>query len=129
MANRFFSCPVEEDRVWQMLSYIELNPVRAGIRKHAWDWEWSSAKAHVTGLDPTGLLDMELWRRHFDGAGWRDYLQRMAEESTFATRIRKATTTGRFFGSEATARRLELEQGLTILPRKRGRKPKAHPGR
>ena len=29
--NRFFSCPVEEDRVWEVLAYVELNPVRANM--------------------------------------------------------------------------------------------------
>jgi len=42
--SRFFSCPVEEDRVWGVLGYIELNPVRAHMVEHAWDWEWSSAR-------------------------------------------------------------------------------------
>jgi putative transposase len=122
--NRFFSCPVEEDRVWGVLSYIELNPVRAQMVENAWDWEWSSAQAHVTGVDPTGLLDMDPWRKHFDSAEWRNYLVQMAAERSLAARIRKATATGRFLGSNATARRLELELGRTLLPKKRGRKPK-----
>ncbi len=122
--NRFFSCPVEKDRVWGMLSYIELNPLRAGLVEYAWDWEWSSARAHVAGVDPSGLLDMELWRNHFDAARWKAYLEQMAAERTLAARLRKATTAGRFFGSEATARQLEQELGYALLPRRRGRKPK-----
>ena len=122
--NRFFSCPVEQDRVGGVLSYIELNPDRAKMVENAWDWEWSSARAHVTGVDPTGLLAMDPWRKHFDGAQWRNYLVQMAAERSSADCIRKATATGRFLGSTATARRLELELGRPLLPKKRGRKPK-----
>jgi len=122
--SRFFSCPVEEDRVWGVLGYIELNPVRAHMVEHAWDWEWSSARAHVTGVDPSGLLEMDFWRKHFDGAAWRDYLEKMAADRSLTERIRKATARGRFFGSEVTARLLEVQLGREILPKKPGRKPK-----
>ncbi len=124
--SRFYSCPVEEDRVWGVLSHIELNPVRAQMVANAWDWEWSSARAHVTGVDPSGLLDMDLWRKHFDGAAWRDYLEKMAAEKSLADRIRKATARGRYFGSDATARLLEVQLGREVLPKKRGRKPKGY---
>ncbi|HYK88399.1 MAG TPA: hypothetical protein VE398_06495, partial [Acidobacteriota bacterium] len=117
-----FSCPVEEDRVWSVLGYIELNPIRAQMVENAWDWEWSSARAHITGEDPTGLLDMDFWREHFDGAAWREYLEKMAKEKSLADRIRKATARGRFFGSDETARQLEVQLGREILPKKRGRK-------
>jgi putative transposase len=120
--NRFFSCPVEEDRVWSMLAYIELNPVRAGMVVNAWDWAWSSAQAHVTGSDPTGLLNMGFWRRQFTAEGWKRYLEGMAAEKAMNARIRSATATGRLLGSDATARRLEQELGRPLLPRRRGRK-------
>ncbi len=94
--------------------------------EHAWDWEWSSARAHVTGVDPSGLLDMDFWRKHFDGAAWRHYLEQMAAEKSLADRIRKATARGRFFGSEAAARLLEVQLGKEILPKKRGRKPSSN---
>ncbi len=123
---RFYSCPVENDRRWGLFGYIELNPVRAQMVEHAWDWEWSSARAHVTGVDPSGLLDMDFWRKHFDGAAWRDFLEQMAAEKSLVDRIRKATARGRFFGSDATARLLEEQLGREILPKKRGRKPKGY---
>ena len=69
--NRFFSCPLDEDHFWEALRYVELNPVRAGLVRNAWEWPWSSARAHVTGIDETGLLNMDLWRTRFDGNRWR----------------------------------------------------------
>jgi hypothetical protein len=31
--------------------------------------------AHVTGIDPTGLLDMDLWRKRFTGDEWKAFFQ------------------------------------------------------
>lgn len=122
--ERFFSCPVEDERIWQVLGYIELNPVRVRLVANAWDWEWSSARAHVTGVDSSGLLEMGLWRKNFDGAGWKNYLEQMARDQSLSDRIRKATATGRLLGNDATAVLLEKELGRPILPMSRGRKPK-----
>ncbi|MBI4559227.1 MAG: transposase, partial [Candidatus Hydrogenedentes bacterium] len=36
--NRFFSCPMDEDYAWHGLAYVELNPVRAGRVRKAWEW-------------------------------------------------------------------------------------------
>ena len=30
--NRYYSCPMEPARVWSVVRYVELNPVRAGWR-------------------------------------------------------------------------------------------------
>ena len=65
--DRFFSCPLEDDHFWQALRHVELNPVRAGLVKYAWEWPWSSAMAHVTGIGHAALLDMDIWRRRFTG--------------------------------------------------------------
>jgi putative transposase len=121
--NRFFSCPVEEEAVWEVLSYIELNRVRAGLVDKAWEWEWCSATAHVTGVDRSGLLDMHLWQKHFDGATWKQFLEDALARKQILHRIRTATAVGRLFGSAEAAKRLEQQLGRLILPRKRGRKP------
>jgi len=61
--NRFYSCPVEPGRIWEVLAYVELNPVRARLVDKAHEWKWSSAQAHVSGIDGSGLLDMTLWQQ------------------------------------------------------------------
>ncbi len=127
--SRFFSCPVEEDRVWQVLSYVELNPVRAQMVEHAWEWEWSSTQAHVNGCDPSGPLDMNYWRRNFDAVTWKTFLKQAVADRAGRAQIRRATTRGFFLGSEVTAHKLEQELGIQLLPRRRGRKrrPRATP--
>jgi putative transposase len=115
---------VEEYRIWDVLDYVESNPVRACMVKHAWEWEWASSQAHVTGHDSSGLLDMEIWRRIFTAEKWRDYLEREKKDGSIAAIIRRATMKGHFLGKDETALRLEKELGKQLLPRKRGRKPK-----
>jgi putative transposase len=120
--SRFYSCPVEGDRVWEVMAYIELNPVRAGLVKDPCEWEWSSARAHCCGIDPTGLLDMELWRKTYNPATWRQYLDFMASQVSLQNRIRQATRQGKFLGSEEAALRAEQEFGIRIIRPRRGRK-------
>jgi putative transposase len=105
--GRFFSCPVYDP--WEVLAYVELNPVRAGIVEDPYDWEWSSARAHLTGEDQSGLLDMDLWHKHFDPRSWQEYLNQAVSNIKVNDRIRKATTAGRFCGPEEIAKKLERE--------------------
>jgi putative transposase len=113
--GRYFSCPVHD--IWEVLAYVELNPVRAGIVENASDWEWSSARAHLTGVDRSGLLGMDFWRRHFDPCSWREYLKQAASRTDIHDRIRKATTAGRFYGPEEIAKKFELEYRKPIRSR------------
>ncbi|MBZ5555081.1 MAG: transposase [Acidobacteriia bacterium] len=93
--NRFFSCPLEPPDLWSALCYIERNPVRARMVKQAWDYPWSSARAHVTGHDPSGLLSMDLWQAAFTPAEWRKMLE-TPEEPGMLTDITNATRHGRY---------------------------------
>jgi putative transposase len=120
--NRFFSTPLDEDHFWKALRYIELNPVRAGLVRNAWDWPWSSARAHVTGIDETGLLTLDCWRSRFDGDSWKVFLEEGLASKAEIDRIRLATRTGRPLGSEDFLERLEALTGRLLLPRKRGPK-------
>ena len=45
--GRFFSCLLDDTHLYRAIRYVENNPVRAGIVKKAWEYEWSSAKDHV----------------------------------------------------------------------------------
>jgi putative transposase len=122
--NRFFSCPVEENRVGQLLRYVELNPVRARIVENPYEWEWSSAQAHLAGRDASGLLDMTHWQRAFHDVKWEKLLARAADDELVCAEIRKITAKGYLLGSDETALRLEREMGIRLLPRKPGRPPR-----
>ena len=53
--NRFYSCALEDARVFDVLGYVELNPVRAGMVKKAWEYGWSSAAAWATQEIPASI--------------------------------------------------------------------------
>ena len=60
--NRFYSAPVGREHLVQALRYVDLNPVRARLVESASEYPWSSERAHISGRDGWGLLDLDLWR-------------------------------------------------------------------
>jgi putative transposase len=75
--NRFYGCMLAASHLWTAISYVERNPIRARMVRRAEDYQWSSAVAHLTGGDASGLLDMDWWHRK-GIKGWRQWLNRPA---------------------------------------------------
>ena len=121
--NRFYSCPVEESAIGNVLAYIELNPVRAGLVPTADSFEWSSARVHLgKRRNNSGLLDLQWWRSQWMAAEWPAIL---ASEQSRPDPIRQATFTGRPLGSADFVAALEKRLGRKLERQKAGR-PK-HP--
>ncbi len=117
--NRFFSCVVESDRyLWGVARYVERNPVKVGLADRVEEYRWSSAKAHLAGADDP-LLKGDSWLEPRDRKMYADFVRENAEEADNA--IRKATRTGRPFGSEAFIDGLEFQLNQSLRPRKPGR--------
>ena len=57
--NRFFSRALDDEHYRTALRYIERNPPRAHLVAFAADYRWSSAAAHLGGVDDTGPLDCD----------------------------------------------------------------------
>ena len=122
--NRYYCCMLDEPHLWNANRYVERNPVRAGIVERPADYEWSSTRAHLTGVDPTGVLDMQYWQLAGGAAGWRDMLA--DPDNHMQIRIlRKCTYAGKPCGSQNFLeemearfdrkwRRLKCEQPLTM---------------
>ena len=121
--NRFFSCPLDAGHCWAALRYIEQNPVRAGLVERAEEWTWSSARAHVTGEDPTALLDGSEWQACWTPDRWKEAIAKGVGGMLFDERIRQATRTGRPLGAEGFSTALERVLHRPLSPAKRGRKP------
>ena len=96
------------------LRYVDLNPVRARLVVEAVSYEWSSAAAHVTGKDPTNLLDREAWSELCAAA---------TPEEQNAARLRQATRTGRPLGSPEFISELEARLQRTLTRQKPGPEP------
>ena len=60
--NRFYSTALDRAHLHAALRYVDLNPVRARLIDDACAYQWSSAAAHVHGVDREGLLDLEWWK-------------------------------------------------------------------
>jgi putative transposase len=103
--GRFYSCPMDLDHTISALSYVELNPVRAGMVVFPWDYTWSSAPAHCGGRDRDSLLDLNRWFSHFKDSEWRDGLMIEMENRGFLEKIRQHTRNGRPLGDRAYFRR------------------------
>jgi putative transposase len=121
--GRYYSCPLDTPHLWAALRYAELNPVRAGIASTPDGYVWSSAAAHCAKGLPDGLLDMDLWRRCWDAARWREYLASGGSDAE-AEVIRKCTHTGRPLGASEFIAELEKIEGRRLVPQKGGRPEK-----
>ncbi len=104
--GRFNSCVLDEDHLLSAARYVELNPVRVGMVKHAWGYPWSSARYHtgVSEIDPL-VKDRTLLGWITD---WKEFLGSGDDQAT--VRLRLATRTGRPAGGEEF---IALVEGLT----------------
>jgi putative transposase len=115
--GRFASYPLEDDYLRNVIRYVELNAVRAGLAENPWDYPYSSAAARVLGR-PDPLLTLEPLQSMIED--WRAFLSLPLEEELLL-RLRLHARTGRPLGSETFLRQLEEQTGLVLLPQKRGR--------
>jgi len=124
--DRFFSSPLDNEHFWNALIYVERNPVRAKLVRKPWRWRWSSASAHVTGRDATGLLDLSAWAKRLPADGdWREAIARAQDEAIVA-KLRDWSNRGCPLGSDRFIAKLERLLNRRLRPRPRGR-PKKRP--
>ena len=117
--NRFFSCPLGRSHLEIVLAYADRNPVRAGLVGSAAGYPWSSAAAHRSGVDPSGVVDMEAWKQSGRGGDWGEFLGR-AEADASAPLLRSATLLGTPLGEPEFVARLEQASGRRLRPRPPG---------
>ena len=119
--NRYFACSLGPGRLWAALAYVEMNPVRAGLVERPGDYRWSSAAAHLGRRDTRGLVDMEWWRREYDGVDWGQTLG--GPELEQSASLRRCTYAGRPFGDEEFVKAIAEQFGRHWV---RGRPKKEH---
>lgn len=119
--DRFYSVPLDDAHTLACARYVEVNPVRVGLKRRARDWKWSSARAHLAGEDDELVRVAPLLERVPD---WRAYLAEPPDDDAVEA-IRMGTRTGRPFGAAAFVRRLERRFDRTFVRGKPGPKPKA----
>ncbi len=121
--SRYFSCALGPSRLVEALAYVDRNPLRAGMVGDPTAYAWSSAEAHVTQHDETGLLSLKLETEH---GGCEDWPARLALTLQPAHRdeLRQATQENKAWGSPEFVAKLEkiAKRPLTLRPR--GRPPR-----
>lgn len=119
--GRFYSCVLDDAHLYAAIRYVENNPVRAGLVKRAWDWEWSSAREHVL-KKRDGKVKLRELKVFIEITDWETYLTQEDKTSEIEA-IRKHTLTGRPLGRESFVSGLENRFGkrLRALPRGRPR--------
>lgn len=117
--NRFYSCVVgSEQYLWAVARYIERNPVKVGLAERPGNYRWSSAKAHLTETSDA-VLSSTTWLAPSERIAYAKFV--LAENDEMDDAIRKATRTGRPFGSEDFIERLEFQLNQSLRPQKPGR--------
>ena len=119
--ERFYSCIMDDAHRVTATAYIERNPLRAGMVKNARDYPWSSARAHLDGQDPHGLLDLSDWTRLVPiGWDWDQWLTR-PEDREFTDRLRSCTARGRPLATDSFLSKIETKLGKRLRPLPIGR--------
>jgi putative transposase len=121
--NRYYSCGMDEESLLAAIIYVERNPVRAGIKKRGWLYNWSSALAHVKGEDATGILEMPRWKKMNHNTDWRKVLE-MEEDKNFIEKLRLCRNRGRPMVSDSILSKLESSLGRRLRPLPVGRPKK-----
>jgi len=116
--GRFYSCVLDEAHLYQAVRYIENNPVRARLARVAEDWDWSSARYHISGeKSPLTLANAA---RYITVSNWKDYLMQ-TDDAAMVADIKANALTGRPLGSNAFVARIERIFNLRLRPLARGR--------
>ena len=120
--ERFHSFAMDEDHLLACARYVELNPVRAGLVERPEQWPWSSARAHLDGVDDGVTVVEPLLQRVAD---WRTFLEGGLDGRSLEA-FRRHGRGGHPLGSKAYLERLERALGRSVRPRPPGR-PKWRP--
>ncbi len=118
--GRFASFPMDQDHLLAAARYVELNPVRAGIRRRPETHPWSSARAHLAEKDDELVKVAPLLEMVGD---WKTFLAGGLEEEDLEA-LRSHERTGRPLGSPSFADCIERTLGRPLLPQKRDPKAK-----
>ena len=118
--ERFASFPMDERYLLAAARYVEMNPVAAGMVAQPEEYPWSSAAAHLAGVNDLlvtvrPLLEMV--------GNWKSFLA-LSEEDDLSL-LKKHERSGRPLGETSFVERLETDMERQLRPGKRGPKPKA----
>ncbi len=116
--ERFHSFVMDEQYLLATVRYVERNPVKAKLCFLAEEWRWSSAGAHLLGVDDHIVTVKPMLERIPD---WRAYLSMEEGERELST-IKHHSTSGRPAGDTTFVQYLEALTGRDLQKKKPGPK-------
>lgn len=117
--ERFHSFVMDESYLLATVRYVERNPVVANLCQYPDEWPWSSAAAHVAGMDDE-LVRVKPMLDLVDD--WMAYLSDTNEHTQVHEHIERHTRTGRPLGDAGFVSMLETITGKSLSPKRPGRK-------
>ena len=125
--GRFGSSPMDEAYTYHTLRYVLRNPVRAGLCRVPWRYEWSSAAYHVGGrpADPLVSPDDEIEKMV---GNWTEFLAEPDADEVLC-RVRRESAVGRPLGTGEFLRKLERKLNRNLVRGRPGRPKKRRGGR
>ncbi|NOQ42580.1 MAG: transposase, partial [Desulfuromusa sp.] len=115
--GRFNSCVLDEPHLLAAARYIELNPVKAGLVAHPWEYSWSSCQFHCGQQKSDYLVENRFLLEMVDD--WSAFLRQ--NDNGKMSKIIKGTKTGRPVGDKDFVLSLETLTGRKLGPAKPGR--------
>jgi putative transposase len=119
--GRFSSFIMDEKHLISCTKYIELNPVRAGLVKSPWDWQWSSAVSHRNGTDDILVKTGPMLK--IIQSPWDSFLKSDIQTDEIDD-LRKHERTGRPIGEPSFIESLETLLDLSLKRQRPGPKVK-----
>ena len=110
--GRFFSTVLDDIHLYAAVKYVELNPVKAGLVKCAWDWPWSSAAIHIKKENP--ILALNKVYDILDIPDWKSYLHEK-DDTAIVSVLEANTRSGKPCGETTFFKKLEKLLGKTLM--------------
>jgi putative transposase len=117
--GRYKSFPMQSDEhFYQVVRYVERNPLRAGLVDRAEDWRWGSLWRRTHGTAELGelLSDWPLPRPRL----WLQHVNRPQSDAEVQA-IRRSVQRGQPYGEDPWVRKTARQLGLESTLRARGR--------
>lgn len=116
--GRFKSYPLSQTHLYAAMRYIERNPVRAKIVETAWDYPWSSVRAHIFKQKDSLLEDNFMVSEIKD---WRLFLSE-EDKQTDINLFKMHANNGRPLGDNQFIEAIEKLTGRVLHKQKPGPK-------
>ncbi|MFO7605237.1 MAG: hypothetical protein R6W72_02890 [Desulfurivibrionaceae bacterium] len=113
-----------EQYLWAVARYIERNPMKVRLSERAEDYRRASAKPHLTGGEDSVMGALSTWLDPSERTAYAEFEFLLAEDVEMDEEIRKATSTGRPFGTEGFINMLEFRLKRVLKSKRVGRPPK-----